>query len=334
MSISIRARKAHRPPSFITSPRHTADRGRARPPVSPRVRRSIMEFSSAWALFQLVDPLLPTGGFAHSVGLEPATLAGVTLHDDADGVDDVERFAARAGQHAIDSAVPFVLASRECVATAMTTASTSSTPTAGCATPAPPWLDAWVALNREFTALSAGNHVASRASASTGSALLRAAHTSFAADDTIGALRAIRDARRFSADAAPPHAAPVFGAIAAVLRLDRLTTVRTFVYLVLRDACSAATRLNASGPLETSAALRRLARFAEPACASALRRHDLHAKPRTVDKDGTDAHATTTTTTTTMRRGEVRHHTTTTTTTTTRRLIEYPSSCEMCSGFG
>ena len=253
-----------------------------------------MEFSSAWALFQLVDPLLPTGGFAHSVGLEPATLAGVTLHDDADGVDDVERFAARAGQHAIDSAVPFVLAARECVETAMTTASTS-TPTVGCSTPAPPWLDAWVALNREFTALSAGNHVASRASASTGSALLRAAHTSFAADDTIGALRAIRDARRFSADAAPPHVAPVFGAIAAVLRLDRLTTVRTFVYLVLRDACSAATRLNASGPLETSAALRRLARFAEPACASALRRHDLHAKSRNADEDvGVSARATTT----------------------------------------
>lgn len=252
-----------------------------------------MEFSSAWALFQLVDPLLPTGGFAHSVGLEPATLAGVTLHDDADGVDDVERFAARAGQHAIDSAVPFVLAARECVETAMTTASTS-TPTVGCSTPAPPWLDAWVALNREFTALSAGNHVASRASASTGSALLRAAHTSFAADDTIGALRAIRDARRFSADAAPPHVAPVFGAIAAVLRLDRLTTVRTFVYLVLRDACSAATRLNASGPLETSAALRRLARFAEPACASALRRHDLHAKSRNADEDvGVSARATT-----------------------------------------
>lgn len=237
-----------------------------------------MEFPTAWALFQLVDPLLPTGGFAHSVGLEPATLAGVTLHDDADGIDDVERFAARAGQHAIDSAVPFVLASRECVETAMTTASTS-TPTAG-STPVPPWLDAWVALNREFTALSAGNHVASRASASTGSALLRAAHTSFAVDDTIGALRAIRDARRFAADAAPPHVAPVFGAIAAVLRLDRLTTVRTFVYLVLRDACSAATRLNASGPLETSAALRRLVRFAEPACASALRRHDLHSRPR------------------------------------------------------
>lgn len=253
-----------------------------------------MEFSSAWALFQLVDPLLPTGGFAHSVGLEPATLAGVTLHDDADGVEDVERFAARAGQHAIDSAVPFVLASRACVETAMATASTS-TPTAGCSTPAPPWLDAWVALNREFTALSAGNHVASRASASTGSALLRAAHTSFAADDTIGALRAIRDARRFSADAAPPHVAPVFGAIAAVLRLDRLTTIRTFVYLVLRDACSAATRLNASGPLETSAALRRLARFAEPACAAALRRHDLHAKPRTVDEDdGLNAQAMTT----------------------------------------
>ena len=39
--------------------------------------------SAVWDAFLLIDPLLPTGGFAHSLGLEPTLLSGA-LADDGD----------------------------------------------------------------------------------------------------------------------------------------------------------------------------------------------------------------------------------------------------------
>ena len=72
----------------------------------------------------------------------------------------------------------------------------------------------------------------------------------------------------------------MFGAACAAVGFDALTTVRAFVYLATRDACSAATRLNASGPLETVAALRRVSITAEPACAHAVTAYESHLRTR------------------------------------------------------
>ena len=191
----------------------------------------------------LIDPLLPTGGFAHSLGLEPTLLSGA-LADDGD-VRTVGAFVEDVGQNALDAQVPFVLAARECAA---------------CEDPAR-GLERWRRVNAECRATCASNGVNRRASESMGSALLRATTTAFGgedADDGAAAfLAAIRRHSRGKPREAPQQAC-VFGAACAAVGFDALTTVRAFVYLATRDACSAATRLNASGPLETVAALRRV----------------------------------------------------------------------------
>ena len=70
--------------------------------------------SAVWDAFLLIDPLLPTGGFAHLLGLEPTLLSGA-LADDGD-VRTVGAFVEDVGQNALDAQVPFVLAARECAA--------------------------------------------------------------------------------------------------------------------------------------------------------------------------------------------------------------------------
>jgi len=217
--------------------------------------------SAVWDAFLLVDPLLPTGGFAHSLGLEPTLLSGA-LADDGD-VRTVEAFVRDAGQNALDAQAPFVLAARECAA--------CEDPVRG--------LERWRRLNAECRAMCASNGVNRRASESMGSALLRATTTAFGGEDAedgaASFLAAIRRHSRGKPREAPQQAC-VFGAACAAVGFDALTTVRAFVYLATRDACSAATRLNASGPLETVAALRRVSIAAEPACAHAVTTYESH----------------------------------------------------------
>ena len=69
-----------------------------------------------WAVWQLVDPLLPTGGFAHSQGLEAAAHARLVAGLDERVVDrtgwDVDAFCFEAVRNASSLAVPFVEAAR------------------------------------------------------------------------------------------------------------------------------------------------------------------------------------------------------------------------------
>ena len=229
--------------------------------------------SAVWDAFLLIDPLLPTGGFAHSLGLEPTLLSGA-LADDGD-VRTVGAFVEDVGQNALDAQVPFVLAARECAA---------------CEDPAR-GLERWRRVNAECRAMCASNGVNRRASESMGSALLRATTTAFGGEDaddgTAAFLAAIRRHSRGKPREAPQQAC-VFGAACAAVGFDALTTVRAFVYLATRDACSAATRLNASGPLETVAALRRVSIAAEPACARAVAAYESHLRARVSRADDDD----------------------------------------------
>jgi urease accessory protein UreF len=70
-------------------------------------------------VYQLLDPLLPTGGFAHSQGLEAAARSGLVAGGDerpsalaADDGWDVEAFATEATRNAAATAAPFVEAAR------------------------------------------------------------------------------------------------------------------------------------------------------------------------------------------------------------------------------
>jgi urease accessory protein len=74
--------------------------------------------------------------------------------------------------------------------------------------------------------------------------------------------------------------------VSAIANLEADACARAYVYCVMRDVCSAATRLNASGPLETVAVLRRCVEDAEAACAVAV-----------ADFNASTARALTTTTT-------------------------------------
>lgn len=69
-----------------------------------------------WAVWQLVDPLLPTGGFAHSQGLESAAHSRLVAGLDERVRDqtgwDVDTFCFEAVRNASTLMIPFVEAAR------------------------------------------------------------------------------------------------------------------------------------------------------------------------------------------------------------------------------
>ena len=207
-------------------------------------------------MYQLLDPLLPTGGFAHSQGLEAAARSGLVAGGDerpsalaADDGWDVEAFATEATRNAAATAAPFVEAARRAFEGLARRdqeeeeeekedeeeaegvedrgkrskeerdssrrkqrvkldddASVDRESAAAAAA------SAFSSLDAKMGALLAGNHVASRASAATGAALLRAflaAHGSGEYDHTPGP-----DGNRTSdlGNGAPPPAPPLGGA--------------------------------------------------------------------------------------------------------------------------
>ena len=251
-----------------------------------------------WAVWQLVDPLLPTGGFAHSQGLEAAAHAGLVAGGDERATrrgEDVgwcvETFAIEACRNAASMSIPFVEAARYTFAPL---AKKRATGTPGTGTDARSVSDAdaisaavatWRSLDDRAGACLAGNRVASRASTATGAALLRAVTAAFGDAESGGpgpdggvsrvaaeALRGARAASRPSPTRRPGgHLATSFGAVAGSLGLSSARAARLFAYLTLRDTLSAATRLNLVGPLRAGALLRRCSGRVEALAAEAAR---------------------------------------------------------------
>lgn len=189
----------------------------------------------AWTTWQLIDSILPTGGFAHSYGLETAVQAGVVY----DALT-LERFAITTVENSGSLLLPFVFAaSRDGAAMSV---------------------DAWVALDCALHAVMS-NGVARAASVGQGKALLRLAGSVFqeiAAD--VAAMRATvlgRPARAFG------HHAVVVGRLLGLLGVDAATAQRAYLFLTLRDVLSAATRLNLVGPMEAAMLQHRHAQLAE-----------------------------------------------------------------------
>lgn len=155
-----------------------------------------------WATWQLLDPLLPTGGFAHSQGLESAAHAGLVKGGDdrlarrgeTEFGWDAETFARECVASAASQSVPFVEAARRVFFSLRelelkktdggTTEANKTTPEDHLVTRAYAYsvaeaTEAFVALDRRLAARLVGNAVAARASAATGAALLRAALVAF-----------------------------------------------------------------------------------------------------------------------------------------------------------
>ena len=168
-----------------------------------------------WRLLQLADSAFPSGGFAHSYGLEVAVRLG-----EVRSRAELERFARDALWQAGRAALPLVGAAHE----------------------AP---ERFAALDARANAFLT-NPVAQRASRVLGRGFLEACQRAFP-DAGAGALRA---ALR---DGAPGHFAPVFGATARALGLSRDEAAELFLYLTLRGVLSAAVRLGACGPFEAQA---------------------------------------------------------------------------------
>jgi urease accessory protein len=166
-----------------------------------------------WRLLQLADSGFPTGGFAHSTGLEAAVQLGEA------------RTASQLDAH---------------VRAYLWNVGNASLPFVGSAHDMP---DGVAALD-ELADATLTNHVANRASRTQGRAFLFTCARVF--DEPAIALLAARARAR----EVPAHLAPAFGAALSALGLSRPETLALFLYLGLRSLASAAIRLGVVGPHE------------------------------------------------------------------------------------
>ncbi|HWC61591.1 MAG TPA: urease accessory UreF family protein [Verrucomicrobiae bacterium] len=172
------------------------------------IRHSPLEH---WLLWQLSDSAFPTGGFAHSAGLEAAW-----QHGEVKNRGELASFV-EAGLHQLGRAVlPFVIGSH--------------TETQR--------LEEFDRLCDAFTT----NHVANRVSRAQGKAFLTAVQRIFLSGKTPPSS---------SLPNAPfNHFACVFGGALSLLDVSQETTARLFFFNHLRGVLAAAVRLNIVGPME------------------------------------------------------------------------------------
>ncbi len=195
---------------------------------------------SDFLLWQLADSAFPTGGFAHSAGLETACQHG-KVRNRIELISFVEASLQQLGQ----AALPFMTAAHH----------------------EPERLDDFDRLCDTFTT----NHVANRASRLQGRALLAATERIFYSPERVlqAALSSNgEDALKRPEGRAPRpppfvHFSPVFGAVMRRLGIQREMAVRLFFFNHLRSLMAAAVRLNIVGPMEAQTLQHRLSDRAE-----------------------------------------------------------------------
>ena len=185
---------------------------------------------TSWLVLQLADSAFPTGGFAHSAGLE--------AHVQAGELGSLLQFCR---EH-IDQLAQ------------------GSLPIAGSAWDEParlPELDA-------FTRTTLWSQTAARASRVQGRALLDVAARSF------GHAVLVETRAQLSRQPLDGHLAPMFGFVTRTLGVDRREALASFLHLGLRGTLSAAVRLGCCGPTEAQALHQRLHADLDSALARAL----------------------------------------------------------------
>src|SRR5688572_15967022 len=179
-----------------------------------------------WLLWQLADSAFPTGGFAHSGGLEAAWQLG-----EVRGREALERYLADSLDQCGHAALPFV----------------------GAVHREPGRFLHW---DRWYEATLA-NHVANRASRALGQGLLSGAVAAFGRE-ALSELKAAVRRDRLSA-----HLPTITGMVCATVGIGLAESQRLFLFLHLRALISTAVRLGAVGPLEAQAVQHRSGAVAE-----------------------------------------------------------------------
>jgi urease accessory protein len=172
-------------------------------------------------IWQLMDSAFPTGGFAHSAGLEAAW-----QHGEVRGRTELVAFLKTSLEQLGHAALPFVTVAFD----------------------APEKLAEFDQLCDVFTT----NHVANRASRAQGRAFLTAVERIFL-ERRAPARRDVKgDPQQAESMRGAPlaHFAPVFGACLRKLKVQRETATRMFIFSQLRAVLAAAVRLNIVGPME------------------------------------------------------------------------------------
>ncbi len=178
----------------------------------PDVRPTTSDIEAGFLYLQLADSAFPTGGFAHSAGLEAAWQLG-----EVRGQDALAAWLADAlAQHG-EAVLPFAAAAHDGVL---------------------PYAD----IDRRCDA-TITNHIANRASRALGHGLLAAAVAAFPVPAVAELRTTVRAARL------PGHLAPLGGAVGAALGLSRDATLRLLLFQHLRGLVSSAVRLAIIGPL-------------------------------------------------------------------------------------
>lgn len=164
-------------------------------------------------MWQLADSAFPTGGFAHSGGLEAAW-----QHGRVRSPEDVAAFTRAALRQAVHGSAPFLLAACE---------------------PGADLMDLDDHLNSMLS-----SHVANRGSRLQGQALLSTAERVY----QLEAFTTFRE--MLTTHRTPGHLPVVFALVARSLGLAREQAVRLYLFMTMRSVLSAAVRLGAVGPLE------------------------------------------------------------------------------------
>jgi len=189
-----------------------------------------MNLSLHWTQWQILDSILPTGGFAHSYCLEAAMQSRMVNNQ-----EDLKSFVIQVLDNTGSLLLPFVY----------------------CASKSPDAAE-WVKLDQLLEA-TLTNEVARKASTSQGSALLRVAASVFTE------IQVLQDLRRafLGSKSVSFHHAPIFGLICGLVGFDSETAERAYMFVTMRDVFSAATRLNLIGPLAASVLQHQVAPDAE-----------------------------------------------------------------------
>jgi urease accessory protein len=182
--------------------------------------------TSDWLVWQLADSAFPSGGFAHSSGLEAALQAG-ELYGSEGLVDFIQASLIQAEY----GALPFLLVAH--------------------GDPGK------IATIDHLCDVFLSNHVANRASRLQGQALLASAAAAFECGRLVALRAAVKGARLAG------HFAPIYGAVSSTLNVQAEQAKRMFLFISLRSLISSAVRLNVVGPLQGQAIQHRLSPFVE-----------------------------------------------------------------------